>query len=352
MRKLLLASALLAATSFGESPPVKKAPAVLPTAEVMNKALLSAFAPLPTYYDNAANARTDAKVDLGRMLFYDARLSKNHDVSCNSCHDLQKFGVDGEQFSVGHKKQKGGRNSPTVYNAGAHVAQFWDGRAATLEDQAKGPVENPVEMANSAARVVATLKSIPEYVALFQKAFPESKEAVTFDNMAKAIGAFERGLVTPSRFDKFLGGDMQALTVDEQQGLKTFVEVGCTACHSGSALGGSMYQKLGLVQPYPDATDLGRFAVTKAEADKMMFRVPSLRNVAQTAPYFHNGKHTTLNEAVDLMAKHQLGRTLTAAQTKSIVAFLNSLTGEIPAAYVKKPVLPPNGKKTPKNDPS
>ncbi|MFN0063839.1 MAG: cytochrome-c peroxidase [Myxococcaceae bacterium] len=316
-------------------------------------ATLASFAPLPAHYDIPANAPSDAKIALGRMLFFEKRLSKNHDVSCNSCHDLAKFGVDGKPFSPGHKKQLGGRNSPTVYNAGNHVAQFWDGRAATLEDQAKGPINNPVEMAAvSEAAVIDTLKSIPGYVAAFKKAFPDAADPVTFDNVAKAIGAFERRLVTPSRFDKYLAGDKQALTAAEKEGLTKFAATGCTACHMGAGMGGSMFQKLGLVEPWPDSKDAGRFDVTKVESDRGMFRVPSLRNIEKTAPYFHNGQVTKLDEAVKWMARHQLGKKLTDEEAASIVTFLKSLTGTLPKAYIRPPKLPPSGKTTPKPDPT
>jgi cytochrome c peroxidase len=255
--------------------------------------------------------------------------------------------------SPGHKKQLGGRNSPTVYNAGGHIAQFWDGRAADLETQAKGPVLNPGEMAMPEAPAVEkVLESMPEYVAMFKKAFPNEAKPVTFNNMALAIGAFERGLVTPGRFDAFLKGDASALTEPEKQGLKTFVESGCTACHAGAGVGGHLYQKLGLVVPWPNQKDLGRFEVTKNEADKMFFRVPSLRNVAKTGPYFHDGKVATLEEAVSLMGKHQLGKTLEAGQVKQIVTFLNALTGELPTAYIKEPKLPKSSPSTPKPNPS
>lgn len=311
------------------------------------------FKPLPKQFDSKDNPITPQKVELGKLLYFDKRLSKNHDVSCNSCHDLAKYGVDGDQFSTGHKKQKGGRNSPTVYNAGNHVAQFWDGRAATLEDQAKGPVLNPIEMAHpDAATVEKLLKSIPGYPPLFAKAFGGEKDAaVTFDNMAKAIGAFERTLVTPSRFDTYLGGDEKALTDAEKKGLQTFVSSGCISCHSGEGLGGHLYQKLGLVTPVPGLKDNGRFDVTKKEADKFFFRVPTLRNVAKTAPYLHDGSVKTLPEAVTFMAKHQLGRELKKDEVDSIVTFLNALTGDLPKG-IEAPKMLESGKSTPKPDPS
>lgn len=333
-----------------EAAPAAPAPAPSVSVPAASQAL---FAALPAEYPNAANGLSEEKIALGRMLYYETRLSKNHDVSCNSCHDLANYGVDNKPTSPGHKGQLGGRNSPTVYNAGGHVAQFWDGRAADLEAQAKGPVMNPVEMAMpSEARVVETLRSMPEYVSAFQKAFPDQAEPVSFDNMANAIGAFERKLVTPSRFDKFLAGDAAALTDAEKAGLNTFVSTGCIACHMGQGIGGQGYFKLGQVKAWPNESDLGRFEVTKNEADKMMFRAPSLRNVEKTAPYFHDGSIATLEEAVSKMGEHQLGKTLSAGEVTSIVTFLKSLTGELPLAYIQKPTLPASTAKTPAADPS
>ncbi len=294
-----------------------------------------------------------ARTDLGRKLYFDTRLSKNHDVACNSCHLLDKFGVDSKPVSPGHKKQTGDRNSPTVYNAAGHIAQFWDGRAKDVEEQAKGPVLNPVEMAmpNEAA-VVNVLKSIPGYAADFKAAFPKATDPITYDNMAAAIGAFERKLVTPGRWDKFLGGDTSALTDDEKKGFMAFSAAGCVTCHSGPLVGGTMYQKLGVVSAWPSTKDQGRFKVTKNDADKMMFKVPSLRNVAKTGPYFHDGSVAKLDEAVRMMAQHQLGKTLSTSDVASIVQFLNALTGELPTAYIAKPELPPSGPKTPKPNPN
>lgn len=314
--------------------------------------IIDIFKPLPRTFDSASNPLNDAKVTLGRMLFFDTRLSKNHDVSCNSCHDVAKYGVDGVQFSTGHKGQKGGRNAPTVYNAGEHIAQFWDGRAVSLEAQAKGPILNPVEMAMTEKRVLATLRSIPGYVDLFKKAFPGDKQPLTYDNVGKAIAAFERGLVTPGRFDKFLAGDKAALAANERAGMRKFFEYGCTTCHNGAAVGGASFQRLGLVKPYPDQKDQGRFGVTKQDADKMVFRVPSLRNIDKTAPYMHDGGVQELREMVRIMARHQLGKEVSDADADAIVAFLKSLTGDIPTTYVQKPELPASTPKTPKPDPS
>ena len=294
-----------------------------------------------------------AKVKLGQMLFHEKRISKNHDISCNSCHTLTTFGVDKEPTSLGHKGVRGGRNSPTVLNAFGHIAQFWDGRAADVEAQAKGPVLNPVEMAMpSPEAVMQTLASMPEYVSYFKLAFPGEKDPMTYDNFAKAVGAFERQLATPGRFDAYLEGKDDALTAPERKGLETFVEVGCAGCHSGALLGGMMYQKVGLVKPWPNQADQGRFEVTKQEADRMMFKVPSLRNIAETAPYFHDGQTKELSEAVKMMASHQLGRELSDEQTNSIVTFLKVLTAKPTAQWLKTPKLPKSTAKTPKPNPN
>jgi cytochrome c peroxidase len=315
----------------------------------VDPAKLQVFKTLPAVMDSVGNPITDEKVNLGRMLYYDARLSRGQDVSCNTCHALDKYGVDGEATSTGFKGQKGARNAPTVYNAAGHFVQFCDGRAPTVEEQAKGPILNPVEMAmTDQKRVIEVLRSMPEYGDAFKKAFPGAKDPVTYDNVGLAIGAFERKLVTSARWDKFLGGDQAALTDQEKAGLNTFLDTGCQACHSGAFMGGSAFQKLGTVKPYPDTRDLGRFDVTKQDADKQVFKVPSLRNVEKTAPYFHDGSVKTLGEAVANMANYQLGRTLPAADVTSIVSFLKTLTGDLPLEYIKEPTLPKSTAKTPK----
>jgi cytochrome c peroxidase len=314
---------------------------------------LALFQALPKDMSAPERAMEPAKVALGRKLYYDTRLSKNHDLSCNSCHQLEKYGVDGEPTSPGHKRQRGGRNSPTVYNAALHATQFWDGRAADVEAQARGPVLNPIEMAMpDEAQVVKVLKSIPGYADEFKAAFPGQEDPISYDNMATAIGAFERGLVTPSRWDRFLGGDDKALTEAELEGFNTFVEVGCHACHNGPAVGGASFQKLGVTSPWPNQKDPGRFEVTQKEEDRMSFKVPSLRNIDQTGPYFHDGATASLEEAVTLMAQHQLGKTLTAPQLQRITTWLKALTGELPKDYIAKPELPASGPETPAPDPS
>ncbi|MFY1829735.1 cytochrome-c peroxidase [Myxococcus fulvus] len=297
---------------------------------------------------------TEAQVALGRMLFFEPRLSKNHDVSCNTCHGLDTYGVDNKALSDGHRGQKGSRNSPTVYNAAGHIAQFWDGRADTLEAQASGPILNPVEMAMpDERRVVATLSSMPEYVTRFREAFPSEKKPVSLANAARAIAAFERGLTTSSRFDQYLAGQHSALNEAEQRGLHLFVVTGCTTCHNGPAVGGTSFQKLGLIEDYPGLKDAGRFDATKNEDDRGKFRVPTLRDVERTGPYLHDGSVSELPTMVRLMAKHQLARTLTDAEVDDLVAFLKSLTGELPPReHIAAPPLPPSTKKTPEPDPS
>jgi len=276
-----------------------------------------------------------ALIDLGRQLYYDVRLSSNDSISCNSCHLLDQYGVDGTDFSKGVPGTKVGRNSPTVYNASGHIAQFWDGRAADLEAQAKGPILAAKEMGMpSPEAVVEKLGKTDDYPALFAKAFPSTELSLTYDNVGTAIGAFERNLVTPSKWDDYLNGDKTALTDAEVNGARAFMEVGCTACHSGTLLGGTMYQKVGLIEPWPNQEDQGRFGITQNEADKMMFKVPSLRNIEKTAPYFHDSSATTLDQAIRKMAKHQLGKTLEEQQVEDITAFLNALTGPLPEAYI------------------
>lgn len=346
----LLVLVLIALAACSAKPAPDPALAETPKATV-DKASLAVFAPLPASVPGESGRVTEEAVTLGRMLYYEPRLSKSQAISCNSCHDLANYGADGQPTSDGHKGQKGDRNSPTVFNAAGHFSQFWDGRAPDVEEQAKGPVLNPVEMAMPAeANVVAVLESMPEYVDLFRKAFPKEKRPVTYDNMAKAIGAFERKLMTPSRWDTLLAGDASALTPEETVGLKAFLETGCQTCHNGALLGGTSYQKLGAAKAYPGVTDPGRFKVTKVEGDRSVFKVPSLRNVEKTGPYFHDGKVASLDKAVQDMAEFQLGKKLSPQQVKQIVVFLKVLTGRIDRDYIKPPVLPRSTASTPKPD--
>ncbi len=309
---------------------------------------LGSFNPLPALVTSSNNPLTDEKIQLGRMLFYDNRLSKNHDLSCNSCHPLDRHGADGTKVSVGHAHQSGRRNTPSVYNSAGFFSLMWDGRFDSVEEQANGPMMNPSEMAMTPVRLEATLRSIPEYVKAFGRAFPNDPWPVTVNNAAKAIGAFERKLFTRGRWDQFLDGEPDALTNAEKEGFNTFVEVGCVTCHFGPHVGATMFQKLGLVRSWPDTMDRGVFEITKKQADFMVFRVPTLRNVAATAPYFHDGSVSSLQEAVRLMGKHQLGKDLSHAQVDQIVVWLKSLTGELPKEYIAKPELPESGPNTPK----
>ncbi len=318
-------------------------------ADAVSDSFLMMFKALPTEAPSADNELTEAKINLGRMLYYENRLSKGEKLSCNSCHMLDKYGQDNLPFSPGHEGKVGGRSSPSTYNAAIHIAQFWDGRAPSVEEQAKGPVLNPGEMGMpSADFVVEVLKSIPGYVEAFKAAFPGEADPITYNNFGKAVGAFERKLVTPSRWDDYLKGNKEALTAEESKGFETFAKAGCVTCHNGPAVGGMMYQKLGLVKAWPELKDQGRFEATKVETDKFYFKVPSLRNISETGPYLHDGSVKTLEEMVSKMGEYQLGKNLTPEETTSIVTFLKSLKGEIPADYIAKPKLPESGPNTPK----
>jgi cytochrome c peroxidase len=349
--------ALLAVVAACDKPPEKPAsptpekPAVaVPAAPaaILTAAQKSMFQPLPATW-NSKEAPSPALVALGQQLFHDTRLSSTGEVSCNSCHTLTNFGVDGQPTSTGIKGQKGGRNSPTVLNAAGHFTQFWDGRAKDVEAQAKGPILAPGEMGMKDDKaVVAMIKSIPDYATQFKAVFATAKEPVTFDNYALAVGAFERQLVTPSRFDKWAGGDEAAITDDEKRGALAFMTSGCMACHNGPLLGGSMYQKAGLVKPWPSDKDTGRMEVTKNDADKFMFKVPSLRNIEKTAPYFHDGATASLAEAIQIMGRHQLGKEIAADEAASIIKFLATTTAAPDAKWTAAPALPASGKNTPK----
>lgn len=361
---LMVSMAAFIGTGCSKSEPakpveVKTAELRPPTASELRARAKALFAPLPTVMESPKRKLTPEKIDLGHKLYFDTRLSRGQELSCASCHDLNGYGIDTrpeavtEGRSFGHRKQFGERNSPSTYNAALHVAQFWDGRAEDVEEQAKGPILNPVEMTMAdETSVMAIVKSIPGYEPLFKAAFPGDAAPVSFDNLAQAIGAYERTLVTPGRFDKFLTGDDMALGPQELEGLAAFMDTGCIACHIGPGVGGSMFQKLGLVKPYP-SKDPGRAAVTKSAADTGFFKVPSLRNVAKTAPYFHDGSIKSLEQAVSIMAEHQTGAgKLPEAKVKQIVTFLNSLTGDIPTEKIGKPDMPANGPKTPAGDPN
>lgn len=292
----------------------------------------------------AENPMTAAKIELGKQLYFDPRLSRSGAISCNSCHNVMAGGDDNRSFSVGFKGQLGGRSAPTVWNSAFQSVQFWDGRAATLEEQAKGPMVNPVEMAmENHDVVISRINRIPGYVTAFKKAFAGEK-TISIDLVARAIAAYERTLVTPnSAVDRFLKGKKNALPALAVKGLNTFKSVGCVSCHSGPNFSGpALPPGQGFFMKFPTfpnaeleskfgfSKDLGRYEVTKAEADKHMFRVPTLRNVALTAPYFHNGSVQTLPEAVKIMAKVQLNKDLQENEVTELVAFLKNLTGEFP----------------------
>lgn len=339
-----------------QPPPKPKGP---DAQQLLTRAKQIFTGPLPLKVESKDNPITEEKVKLGRMLYYETRLSKNQEISCNSCHSLADYGIDvrdeadKRQVSKGHKDQVGERNSPTVYNAAMQFRQFWDGRAADVEEQAKGPILNPVEMSMpDEGYVLKVLKSIPGYVEAFKAAFPGEKDPVNYDNMAKAIGAFERGLMTPAPFDEFLAGKADILSEQELRGLKAFMDTGCVTCHMGPLLGGTLYQKLGLIKPY-ESKDTGRFKETQNPADMHMFKVPHLRNIEKTGPYLHDGSIATLEESVSMMAEYQtqMGK-LQQDQIADIVAFLKTLTGELPTDYIAQPELPKSGPKTPKPDPN
>ena len=320
-------------------------------ADDLMQAAKQAFKPVPSIVPSVKNnAVTHEKIELGKMLFFDPRLSASQIISCESCHNLSTGGVDAGPTSIGHAWQKGPRRAPTVLNAVFNVAQFWDGRAEDLKAQAKGPMQASVEMNATPSLVEKTLLSMPGYVEQFKKAFPEEAAPVTFDNVAKALEAFEATLITPgSHFDQFLDGDANALNAQEKDGLKLFMDKGCSACHNGINVGGKAYFPFGVVEkPGADIlppNDKGRFAVTKTASDEYVFRAGPLRNVALRAPYFHSGQVWSLKQAVAIMGAIQLGQKLTDQEEDSIVAFLQSLTGEQPRIDV--PILPVRTDSTP-----
>ena len=291
--------------------------------------------------DNPKNPITDVKVKLGKMLYFDPRLSKSGIISCNTCHNLMEGGDDGVSAAIGHKwtKNPHGLNSPTVYNAVFFEKQFWDGRAKDLEEQAQGPIQAAPEMAATPEHVVKTVTSIPQYVKCFKRAYGDDVK-ITFKLVADTIATFERTLVTPSRYDAFLNGHKDALTKEEKQGLKTFIQVGCASCHNGVALGGGM-NAFNIYATYK-YNNVGDF-----KGDKNgMVKVPTLRNISQTAPYFHNGQIWSLKDAVKEMARIQLGKKLSDKEATSIVTFLKALDGKKP--YLRAPMLPASTDKTPK----
>lgn len=293
--------------------------------------------------------KNPALVELGKMLFFEPRLSRSGFISCNSCHNLATGGVDNLQTSVGDRWQKGPINSPTVLNSFGQIAQFWDGRAKTLAEQAAGPIANPLEMASTHEMAVKVIASIPGYAPYFEKAFGDAK--VDIKRITDAMAEFERTLVTPNaRFDKWLKGDKKAITAQELNGYNLFKSSGCTICHNGAQLGGQSFQKMGVVRPYETTnTAEGVKAISGRDQDRMTFKVPMLRNVELTYPYFHDGAVWSLEESVSIMGDLQLGKRYTEQEIKDITAFLKTLTGDQPK--IEYPVLPPSGPNTPKFDP-
>jgi cytochrome c peroxidase len=294
---------------------------------------------------------TPEMVALGKALFFDPRLSESHNISCNTCHQIGLGGVDMLPTSIGHNWQRGGRNAPTVLNAVFNTAQFWDGRAADLSEQAVGPIQNPIEMAISDDHAVGMLAAIPGYIPMFADAFPAAAEPTSISNVGTAIAAFEATLLTPNApFDQFLRGDESALNDQQKTGLKLFMDKGCAACHNGVNVGGGMYAPFGVVEkPGADflpPADKGRFQVTSTASDEYVFKVPTLRNIELTPPYFHSGKSWDLKQAIAVMATSQLGQELNDDEVVSIEAFLLALTGEQP--QVTYPILPPSTVDTPR----
>ena len=289
------------------------------------------------------------QVDLGKKLYFDPRLSKSGFISCNSCHNLSLGGTDNIPTSIGDKWQKGPINAPTVLNSSLNLAQFWDGRAADLQAQAGGPIANPAEMGFTHDLAINVLQSIPGYVREFKQVF--GKDKIEIADVTAAIAEFEKTLVTPnSRFDQWLLGKTDALSAAELEGYNLFKDAGCVACHNGEAVGGNSYQKMGLVEPYKATSAAqGRAGVTGQDADRFNFKVPTLRNVELTYPYFHDGAANTLTQAVDIMGRLQLGRKFTPEENARIVAFLKTLTGEQPSFLL--PILPPSADATPRPTP-
>ncbi|WP_297889134.1 cytochrome c peroxidase [Sulfurihydrogenibium sp.] len=303
------------------------------------------FAPLPENFSISENPITPEKVYLGKLLFFERRLSINNMVSCSTCHAIEYY------YSSPASKQMGAlklqpRNAPTVLNSAGQFVQHWIGNRKDVEDQAFQSLTGPAAFGNSNLNTVEEkLRKIQDYVDLFKKAFPNDPEPIKAENIAKAIGAFERTLLTPSRFDDYLKGNKKALSKEEKIGLQTFINVGCASCHNGTLVGGNSYQKFGILEPYwkytkSESIDNGRFEITKNETDKYVFKVPSLRNVTQTSPYFHDGSVDSLEEAIWIMGKVQLGKDLSKKEIQYILKFLKTLTGDIPKDAMQPPILP------------
>lgn len=328
---------------------MKKFAFSLAVAAAMSSLCASVQAAEPVDPIEPVEVKNPALVELGKMLFFEPRLSRSGFISCNSCHNLATGGVDNLQTSIGDRWAQGPINSPTVLNSFGQVAQFWDGRAKTLAEQAAGPIANPLEMASTHEMAVKVIASIPGYAPYFKKAFGDTE--VNIKRITEAMAEFERTLVTPNaRFDKWLKGDKNAITQQELNGYKIFKESGCTICHNGAQLGGQSFQKMGVVRPYKTTnTAEGVKAISGRDQDRMTFKVPMLRNIELTYPYFHDGAVWSLEESVSIMGDLQLGKRYTKQEIDDITAFLKTLTGDQPK--VEYPILPPSGPNTPKFDP-
>ncbi|MGD0915661.1 MAG: cytochrome c peroxidase [Thermodesulfobacteriota bacterium] len=304
------------------------------------------FGVLPKAVVSEKNPITPEKVHLGKILFYETRISIDGTISCSKCHPISLYGADGLRKAIGNNCKTNPRNSPTIFNAAGQISEHWIGNRIDVEDQAKQSVIGPPSFGMPSYEVVEKrLKEIKGYINLFRKTFPKDDDPITIDNFAKAVGAFERTLITPSSFDTFLKGKKEALKEEEKRGLRTFIEVGCIMCHSGAYVGGQVYQNFGLIEPYWKYTksqeiDEGRKTVTMNEKDQYVFKVPMLRNVAKTSPYFHDGSVDRLDAAEFIMGKVQLGRDLTRSQLEDTGSFLRSLTGNIPEDIFRIPLLP------------
>lgn len=315
--------------------------------EFVQKGNSELFTQAQTFFQPISSVELPAldstKVALGKHLYFDTRLSKEGNISCNSCHNLNTYGVDNLAFSPGDDGSLGGRNSPTVFHAALHSMQFWDGRAKDVEEQAGGPILNPVEHnIKDEKELEERLRKVDLYKEMFAAVYQTDRQPITFKNITNAIGAFERTLMPASRFDAYLEGDRDALTAQEQRGLEAFMTVGCTTCHSGVALGGQMFQKFGLYGDYwvetkSDKVDKGLADLSKKETENYFFKVPGLRNIAHTGPYFHDGSVQDLKEAVRIMASLQTNITLTQEQIEDITVFLGSLSSDIPEEVKKSP---------------
>lgn len=351
MRRFLCSAWLLVVACSGShtipdlGPPPERKPlatvaiATRQTPAGLNPRLIRRFQPIRLAASNEpVMAR---RIQLGKQLFFDARLSRDGDVSCNSCHALVRGGADDQPTSAGTGGARGSRNAPTVFNAAYHAAQLWDGRLPDIEAQFREPLLDPKVMGMEApAKVVAVLAAVPGYPPAFAEAFPDEPPQITFEQVGRALAAFERTLVTPSRWDRFLDGDTRALTAAEIEGLRVFAEVGCVQCHTGELVGGLMFQRAGLVVPWPNQRDQGRYRITGLDSDRMVFKVPSLRNVASTAPYFHDGSTDDLDQAIEMMGTYQLGIELTPHEITAIHNWLNALSGDPAPGTITPPVLP------------